>query len=368
MKSKQKGDPAAAALLTSLTEASRRAGKHAGMDKEIARALIRVGDALPPARLRAVLDLILAGWDGPLRDALAQQPLPHIEPLLVAAYRAGLKRSIDKFRTTLFLAAIDAGLLHDTAQLTRALDRAIHIGSMAKCVAKTPAPPAVLALARPIVARWALDGEHDMSWLLTFGFVGLLAKEGSKASLDAIEKFAALSAKKDDYALQGTVFMLGKLGKGPAAASLAARLDNKETKRKVATPAHALAEELGLPMRGEKRWWISVWIGVGKPNVWFGMFQKSAQVHLSINPERSPDWEVTLKDKAGKRSFDCRGGEMYSNDFRLPPLNVLRDFPRWLASAGKKIGARFTIADAEIASGRHRGAIPMLRAWLANAP
>jgi len=56
-----------------------------------------------------------------------------------------------------------------------------------------------------------------------------------------------------------------------------------------------------------------------------------------------------------------------SDGFRLPSLKTLQDVPGWLANAGKKIGARVTIADAEISCGRHRGAIAPLRAWLANA-
>ncbi|HXU04003.1 MAG TPA: hypothetical protein VN903_23740 [Polyangia bacterium] len=355
---------AAATYLAALTPASFRDVRT--KTKDITDALVRVGNALPAAQLRAALDVIIDRNDRALRDALAQKPLPHLEPLVGPALRAR-RMDIDEFRNALFAAAADAALLHETAKLARVLDRAISIPSMAKLVPKVDAPAAVLDLARPLLSAYAPEDLHDGSFRLTFGFVGLLAKEGSKASLDAIEKFARLNEKKDEFTLQGTVRMLNAAGKGAGLASLVARLEGKEATRKATTDAQALADALDLPMRGKKDWRVSIWIGVGKPNTWFGMFQKSAQVHLSINPEWIPDWEVELRDKAAKRGFDCRGGEMLSNDFRLPSLKTLQDFPRWLAIAGEKIGARFTIADAEISCGRHRGAIAPLRTWLANA-
>ena len=365
MKPAGKAASAAAAYLAALTPASFRDVRT--KDKDIVAALVKVGDALPAAKLRAVLDLLIDNVKSHvLFEALAQRPLPALEPLVAPALRAR-KIDIEAFTTALFAAAADAGLAHETAKLARVLGRAIHMGSMEKLVPKVAAPRTVLDVARPLLAAYDPDELHDSSFLLTFGFVGLLAKQGSKASLDAIEKFARRNEKKDKFTLQGTLRMLAAAGKGAAVAALAARLEGKETARKAATPAQALADALDLPMRGKKDWYVSIWIGVGKPNVWFGMFQKSAQVHLSINPERVPDWTVELQDRTGKRSYRSWGGDVSSDDFRLPSLKTLQDFPGWLAKAGKKLRTKFTIADAEISCGRHRGAIAPLRAWLANA-
>ena len=75
MKPAGKAASAAAAYLAALTPASFRDVRT--KDKDIVAALVKVGDALPAAKLRAVLDLLIDNVKSHvLFEALAQRPLP----------------------------------------------------------------------------------------------------------------------------------------------------------------------------------------------------------------------------------------------------------------------------------------------------
>ena len=362
---KASGSAAAAAYLTALTAKSLRDART--KDQDIIGALLKVGDALPAPRLRAVLLLITKFKWWMLFAVLARKPLPHLEPLVAPVLRA--RRPVfGEFRPALFAAAADAGLVHETARVVKALDGGFHIPHMATLAPKVDAPPEVLDVARPVLARYLPKELQDDSLLLTFGFVSLLAKEGSKASLDAIERFANANQKRDEFTWQGTILMVEKAGKGAGAAALAARLWRKETKRRAGTQAQALADALALPMRDQRDWRVTIYMAVGRPPACFGYFQQTIEVRLSLDPKDPPEgWEVEMRNKGEKRSYQCRGGEMLSNDFHLPPLKRLRDFPGWLARASKKIGKRFSIAHAKFFCGDHRAAVTPLRAWLQTA-
>jgi hypothetical protein len=333
--------------------------------KQIADALEKGSAALPSDRLREVVALLFSsGRPHPMYDAFARGPLPELAaaaaPLLAA------KRDENDFAAAFFLAALEAGALEDAARLRRVLDRTSNMPGVAKQAPQVETSPAVLEVARNVLGEYAPTEEGLCEpFQLVYGLVGLLAKEGSKPSIDAIEAFTVRATLKDKTAEQQTLRMLNAVGRGELATSFAERIAKREGARNAATESQRLAEAIGLPMRGDPNWSASIWIAEGEPTEWFGDLQNSLQVNLRLWPAWS-DWTVIVRGPRGKGLYTCHSGEHLQNDLGVPRLSQLAAFPRWLVDAGAKLGVKFSTADAKINCGRQRSGAELFRSWLAS--
>lgn len=359
----EKGTPHAK-LLAALSAESLKPILGPARVKQITDALEKGSAALPVERLREVIGLLMTHQRGALYAAFARKRLPELEaaaaPLLAEA------RDDNDFAATFFLAALEAGALQPAAALARVLGRTVNMPGVAKQAPKVEAAPEVVAVARDLLGRFAPTRTGlCQPFQLVYGLVGLLAKEGSPASIAAIEAFTARAALKDETAERQTLRILEAVGQGDLTASFTARLAASEQVRKTATESQSLSETLGLPMRDEKDWSASIWIGEGVPTEWFGLLQETWQVHLTLRPAAVPDWTVTLRGPEDQRVYDCRGGDTFRNDLAVPRLHELAAFPRWLVDAGAALKVTFSAAEAKVNIGRKSSGAPLIRAWLA---
>jgi hypothetical protein len=270
-------------------------------------------------------------------------------------------------------AASRAGAAEEAAALTARLRKTSHIPGLIKVLAKSDVPGTLVAPARAALQGTTPRGLDDFQ--IVYGLAGVLAKEGTKASVQVLDAFVERAQKAargnhviDPFEILGR--MVGALGRGPGTAALAKKLAGRVEARREASAALDLMKRLAPAVAAKKGWRISVWIGLGVPDPWFGRLQKGPRVLLRLDPDDKPDWKVDLYGEP--RGLSGHEGGMYSNwggritqdDFGLPKLQTLDELPAWLQATGKKLRVRFSIAEARIDAGRQRSAIPAVRDWL----
>lgn len=342
-------------------------------EARICEALLKVGTALPARKLEKILDRVLETSGPAVYDALGRGPIDHLEPVLGAPLRKQSARPVSPYSAgdvyAVFLAAsLRANQLAAAATLARKLTRGIdHMGRLVQTLRKLEPPPEVLPIARSVVQKHEPTDFLD-DFPLVYGLVGVLAMDGTPGSARAAAAFsrkALAQAGAGDNPADRLAYVLGEVGRGKEIAALVRSLQQVERKRAKESEAQAWATGLSLPMKSKPDWRVDIWLAEGKPNTWFGMMQEGPQVHLLVSPSRAPYWTVELMDVDGRGCF-CRAGVFGSNDFGLPKLRKLEEFPRWLIRVEKKLQISFAVDKAAIGCGRSKSAIAPIRRWLAG--
>jgi hypothetical protein len=253
-------------------------------------------------------------------------------------------------------AAEEKGVLESAEDLVGKLGRSNHSPGLAKKLEQMTLPRALVPIAQAFVATITPDGLTDFQ--IAYGLAFLLAKEGSTKSWVAIEGFAerAIAAAKGDTVVNPADLLARYLPKS----DLKKRMAAIEDERVLSSEAAALGTKLKLP----SEWGASLWIGEEVPNTWFGAMQDAPQLLLHLDPKDKPDWKVDARGKNGDGIYSNWAGEVSQDDFGLPKLEKLENFPSWIPGAAKKLKTTFSIDRAIIKVGRKKSLADPIRRWL----
>ncbi len=147
---------------------------------------------------------------------------------------------------------------------------------------------------------------------------------------------------------------------------LANRLGDFCLARRNAAETLALVKELGLNFGADKDWTIQISIplrGSQKPAL-----IAPTVVKVAMRPEPDHQWDLLVRvEKQGIMSEREKRG-VSQNDLGLPALGRgnLRDLPQWLSQLREHHALDFDVQAADIRVGRNRGAVKLLKAWLAE--
>lgn len=277
-------------------------------------------------------------------------------------------RKRDDLSSQFFVTAAKRGVAEEAAELLFQFDQAASFRELVKRLKKIePSDDAIGTMNATLKKKASADWLDDPFTL--YGMLGVLVKDSSDALIATVAKVAnSLNRLAEDETVanptEHLVELLDEYGEGARADALTAKLKGVETKRQRAGESVALAKRLGLSFADKPKWRAKIWLATGEPNPWFGAYQKGPQICLRLSPTDKPDWELELRGQK-KGIYSNWGGDVSQDDFRLPPLTALDEFPAWLVTAGKKLKVRFSVDDAVIDCGRHKKAANALRAWLA---
>jgi hypothetical protein len=251
------------------------------------------------------------------------------------------------------------GVLESAEDLAGKLGRSNHFPGLTKKLEKVTLPRELVPIAQTFIDDITPDGFSDFQ--IAYGLAFLLAKEGSKKSWTVIEGFAerAIAAAEGDTVVNPAELFARYLPKS----DLKKRMAAMEEERVSASEAAALGRRLKLPVE-EDDWSARVWIGKAVPNMWFGAMQNAPQLLLALDPKDKPDWKLDARGKNGDGIYSNWAGDVSQDDFGLPKLAKLEDFPSWIAGAANKLKTTFSIEDAIIKVGRKKKAADPIRKWL----
>jgi hypothetical protein len=342
-------------------------------DAKLAEALHTVGARLPAPKRAALLGGLAQHAPSVLLMAAAKGLDEVVLKLAVDALRSAAKKSFlaDRLNVHFFLAAASKGKAPEGARLVLDLNRPIHFPALVKLLKKGKIADDVLTdVARSVLAKKA-TGEWLSDFMTVFGLLGVLAQDGSPASIKVVDQVRRrLEEHEVEDEVRDSASLIDKLltelagSKAPAkAVARAAR--KKVAARRAGSPAKALADSLGLSFADTSGWRVSIWLAEGEPNIWFGAMQNGYQVNLRLDEADKPHFRLELRgEKSG--IYSNWGGTVSQDDFGLPQLSGLEQFPAWLRQAGNVLKTSFSVDKAKIDCGRYRGAVAPLRAWLAT--
>ena len=352
------GEAAAARLRSLSFDAKFQHRNDPVRDAKIAKDLITARDRLTAKERARIVGALAEHTPWTLLRA-ARKPL---DP---AVHREIVKhmRKRHDLVSQFFVTAAKRDVAAEAAELLFQLDQAASFPELAKRLKKIEASDDVVGAVNATLKKKASPDWLD-DIIPLYGLIGVLVKEDVITTVAKVAK--AMGHLDEDWASSRTkniIELLERFGTGAAAEALAARLAGVEAENTAKRESVALAKRLGLPFADKPTWHAKLWLAKGEPNEWFGAFQKGPQVMLSLGPQDMPDWKVELR--GAKKGIYCNwAGDVTQDDFRLPPLSKLEDFPDWLGAAGRKLKVSFSVEQAVINCGRYKKAAGTLRAWL----
>jgi hypothetical protein len=269
------------------------------------------------------------------------------------------------------------GVTPEAAQFDKRVQLVSHFPGLLKAIAKLSIPKSLTGPAQIALDGYEADGLHDFR--LVYGLVSLLVMDGSKKSIAIVTAFADRADRRtqDDTVIDGAQLVLRTLkafGKSADAKSLTKKLEMRVSERHASSEAAALLTRIAPKIAAAPKARVSIWIGVEgqPPDPWFGMMQNGPRIHMSISIHDKPDWKLDVhaepKGLYGHEGgqYSNWGGNVSQDDFGLPKLASLEQFPAWIPLAAKKLRAKFSVAAALVDAGRQKASIPPVRTWLEN--
>jgi hypothetical protein len=247
-------------------------------------------------------------------------------------------------------------------------------------VAKSQLPKELLPAARKALA--AVDSVEILGDLkledsmLQCGLVGLLAAHGDKAALSSLQKLlplaSALALSSNTDLRDAFCKVLQTVDVGPKTAALRDALEREIRARNEANPALQLLQRIAPALAEVPDVGVDIWLDEREPAPLFGVGQETTRLVLRLRPHQSTGWEIGAYSRPGKkqRQYQSDANGITQDDFDLPILRTLDDFPAWLARAEPAFGKSFARDKALIrilGKKKPKGAAAQLAAWVSTA-
>lgn len=264
--------------------------------------------------------------------------------------------------SSVFLTAAAAAQLEKPAKLLvkRFAGTDSVVETLVDLLARDALPPGLVPAAQHAIA--SVDGPVRLATLemgetfVVAGLAGMLASRGDAVTVSTIAPLlrhaTALATSDEVWLPPGATapdlrdLFLGVLdaaSPGPKTVKLADELRKQLSKRRALGQAQAFLAQHLPALAKEATPVVQIWLDEGVPvPMMEGGAQKTTRLRLVIAPGRSPDWELAVSGRKGKKSLFVTAEGPVSDDFDLPILRRLSELSGWLAQVERALAITFS--------------------------